>query len=449
MLRESLPKIITELPGPKSKAVIERRNKAIPSSIGCAAPFVIDRGEGAMIVDLDGNIIMDWVGGIGALNIGYSNEEVVKAVQDQAARYFHPQINTLHYSEYIELAELINDITPGDYKKRTAFFNSGSEAVDNAIKIARKFSGRTDIIAYSGCFHGRTFMAMTLTSGQVYKAGFMPLAPGVHRAEFPNTYRAEPGIPEEQLADFYLEKLRYMFVDYILPQKVAAVIIEPIQGEGGFIVPPIEYIKGLRKLCDEFKILLIADEVQTGYCRTGKMFATEYWEEAGVYPDILITAKAMGGGLPISAVTAREEIMESLTAGEIGGTYGGNPVACASSLKVIEILKRDDYASKAMAIGERCEAAFKDWFDKYKAIGTYRVSGAMVSLEFVKDRISKEPDPETANKILAECRIAGLVLKTAGSYNQIVRALMPLVVTDEQLKVGLEILENAIKAVTE
>ncbi len=447
MLRESLPKIITELPGPKSKEVIERRKKEIPSAVGCASPFVIKRGEGAMIEDLDGNIVMDWVGGIGALNIGYSNEDVVAAVKNQAERYFHPQINTIHYTEYVELAEKVNKLTPGTFKKRTAFFNSGSEAVDNAVKIARKFSGRTEIIAYSGSFHGRTYMAMTLTSGQIYKAGFMPLAPGVHRVEFPNEYRADDSIKVEDLADYYIEKLRYMFVDYISPEKVAAVIIEPIQGEGGFIKASIEYIKGLRRLCDQYGILLIADEVQTGYCRTGRVYATEYWADAGVYPDILITAKAMGGGLPISAVTARDEIMESLNPGEIGGTYGGNPVACASSLKVIEIMCRDNYAEKAVAIGEKCSRKFAQLMDKFEGIGTYRVIGAMVSLEFVKDRATKEPDPETASVIIANCQKRGLILKSAGSYNQIVRALMPLVVTDEQLEKGLEILEEAISTV--
>ncbi len=445
MIRDSLPKIITELPGPKSKEVIEKRKKAIPSSIGCASPFVIDKGEGAMVMDLDGNIIMDWVGGIGALNIGYSNEEVIEAVKAQAERYFHPQINTLHYAEYIDLAETLNTISPGSFRKRTAFFNSGSEAVDNAVKIARKYSGRTEIIAFSGAFHGRTFMSMTLTSGQIFKAGFMPLAPGVHRAEFPNEYRTDENVKTEDLPGYYLDKLKYMFVDYVDPKKVAAIIIEPIQGEGGFISAPIEYIKGLRSLCDQYGILLIADEVQTGYCRTGRLYATEYWADAGVYSDILITAKAMGGGLPISAVTARDEIMEALAPGEIGGTYGGNPLACASALKVIEILRRDDYAGKAMAIGEKCSAAFKDWYGKYESIGTYRVIGAMVSIEFVKDRKTKEPDPETANKILEICRSKGLILKSAGSYNQIVRALMPLVVTDEQIKAGLLILEEAIK----
>ena len=445
MLKNALPKLITELPGPKCKAVIEKREEAIPSAIACGNPFVVDKAEGCMVQDLDGNIIMDWVGGIGVMTIGHSNEEVIEAVETQIKRYFHPQINTFHYSEYIDLADRLNKLTPGDFKKRTAFFNSGSEAIDNAIKIARKASGKTDIIAFSGAFHGRTYMSMTLTSGQTYKANFAPLASGVHRVEFPNEYRTDASV--EDVTKYYIEKLEYMFVDYITPDCVAAIIIEPLQGEGGFIEPPAEYIKKLREICDKHDIILIADEIQTGYCRTGKMFATDYWAEYGVYPDMITTAKAVAAGLPLSAVTAREEIMQSLSVGEIGGTYGGNPVACAAALKVLDIMERDDYAGKAMKVGERCKKAFADWSNKYEIIGTTRVKGAMTSIEFVKDRSTKEPYTDVVKKILKECAYNGLICKAAGSYNQIVRMLMPVVVTDEQLETGLEILEKAIAKV--
>ncbi|MFH1154318.1 MAG: aspartate aminotransferase family protein [Pseudomonadota bacterium] len=447
MLKDSLPKLITELPGPLSRKVIDKRAQAIPSAIACSAPYAIDKAEGCMVQDLDGNIIMDWVGGIGVLNIGHGNPEVIEAVEKQIKRYFHPQINTFHYAEYGDLADRLNRLTPGDFKKRTAFFNCGSEAVDNGIKIARKYTKKTDIIAFSGAFHGRTFMSMTLTSGQVYKAAFAPLAPGVHRVEYPNEYRTDTHISRENLSEFYLEKLKYMFVDYISPNNVAAIIIEPLLGEGGFVDPPKEYIIGLKKICDEYNILLIADEIQTGYCRTGKMFATDYWEEYGVYPDIILTAKSLAAGLPLSAVTAREEIMQSLAVGEIGGTYGGNPVAIAAALKVIEILERDNYAHKALAIGDRCRNSFSEWAEKFDIIGTYRVKGAMTSVEFVKNRKSKEPYPEAVSMILKECANNGLIVKSAGSYNQIVRMLMPLVTNDEQLTVGLDIMENAIDKV--
>jgi len=447
MLKNSLPKLVTELPGPLSKKVIEKRAQAIPSSIACGSPYAIDKAEGCMVQDLDGNIIMDWVGGIGVMNIGHSNPEVIEAVEKQIRRYFHPQVNTFHYAEYVDLADKLNTITPGDFKKRTAFFNSGSEAVDNSIKIARKYTKKSDVIAFSGAFHGRTFMSMTLTSGQIFKAAFAPLAPGVHRAEFPNEYRTDSSISVENLAEYYLEKLEYMFVDYVGPNSVAAIIIEPLQGEGGFIEPPQEYIVGLRKICDKYNIVLIVDEIQTGYCRTGKMFATDYWAELGVFPDMILTAKSLAAGLPLSAVTAREEIMQALATGEIGGTYGGNPVAISAALKVIEIMERDDYAQKALDIGERCCRSFSEWVDKYDIIGTYRVKGAMTSIEFVKDRETKEPYPEAVNQILKECADNGLIVKSAGSYNQIVRMLMPLVTNSEQLTAGLGIMEKAIEKV--
>jgi len=444
MLINSLPKIVTELPGPKCKLVIEKRSTAIPSAVACSAPFVIDRAEGAMVQDLDGNIFMDWVAGISVLNIGHSNKEVIKAVQDQAERYFHPQINTIHYKEYIDLAETLNNITPGSFKKRTAFFNSGAEGIENAVKIARKYKRRTEIIAFSGGFHGRTYMAMTLTSGNTYRAAFTPLAPGVHRAEFPNEYRTNSNIAKENIVKHYIDQLEYMFVDYLSPESVAAILIEPIQGENGFIAPPAGYIKQLRQICDKHGILLIADEVQTGFCRTGKMFATEYWADEGVYADILVSAKSMAAGIPLSAVTGREEIMQSVQVGEIGGTYGGNPLACASALKVIEIMQRDNFADKAIRIGEKCLPRFAGWYEKYKSIGTYRGTGAMLSLEFVKDRITKEPDPKIAADIINYCKYKGLILKNAGSYNQTVRLLMPLVTTDEQISIGLDMIEEAI-----
>ncbi|MDW7662515.1 MAG: 4-aminobutyrate--2-oxoglutarate transaminase [Bacillota bacterium] len=445
MLRESLPQILTELPGPKSKEVIERRLKAIPSAISCATPCVIDRAEGAMVQDLDGNIFVDWVGGIGVLNIGHCHPEVVEAVKRQTERYFHPQINTIHYTEYIELAEKINDITPGDHKKRTAFFNSGAEAVENSIKIARKHTKRTEVIAFTGGFHGRTFMAMTLTSTvKPYKNGFAPLVPGVHRAPYPDTYRVNDSIPKEEVPDYCIKQLEKIFVDDVSPETVAAIIIEPVLGDGGFVIAPDEYIKKLRAICDKYNILLIADEIQTGYCRTGKLFATDYWADFGVYPDILITAKSMAGGLPISAVTGRDEIMEACASGELGGTYGGNPIACASALKVIEVLQRDDYAEKAVKIGEVCMKRFESWYDKYEFIGEFRGKGAMLALEIVEDRVSKKPDAERVNRIMTACKQNGLILKNAGPHGQVIRALMPLNITMEQLEAGLQILEKAL-----
>lgn len=450
MLKDSLPKIITELPGPKSKLVIEKRGTEIPSSIACATPCVIDRAEGAMVQDLDGNIFLDFVAGIGVLNIGHSNPEVIEAVQKQAERYFHPQINTFHYKEYVDLAEKLNTITPGDFKKRTAFFNSGSEAIDNVVKIARRYTKKPNVIAFTGAFHGRTYMAMTLTSSvKPYKQGFEPLNPGVYRVPYPYTYRAPEGVTGDKVSQYYLDQITDMFNDYLLPDTVAAIILEPIQGEGGFVVAPKEFVIALRELCTKHNILLIADEIQTGYCRTGKMFATDYWAEYGVYADLMTSAKSIAAGLPISAVTGREEIMEATLPGELGGTYGGNPLACASALKVLEIFERDNYAGKAMEMNKKLMSRFEKWYDQFDFIGEYRGVGAMAAIEFVKDRGTKEPNPELVNKIMAECKQKGLVVKNAGVYGQVIRFLAPLCITDAQLEAGLDILEDAMKKFTE
>ncbi len=446
MLRDALPKIITELPGPKSQVVINKRADAIPSAISCATPCVIDRAEGAMVQDLDGNIFLDFVGGIGVMNIGHSNPDVIAAVKKQADRYFHPQINTIHYREYIDLAAKLNEITPGSFKKRTAFFNSGSEAVDNSVKIARRYTKRANVVAFSGGFHGRTYMAMTLTSAATpYKKGFEPLVPGVYRAPYPYSYRTPDDIAEKDISAYYLKALTNIFDDYLAPETVAAIILEPVQGEGGFVCPQAEYVKGLRAICDQYGILLIADEIQSGYCRTGKMFATDYWAEYGVYPDLITSAKSLAAGIPISAITGRDEIMQAAASGEIGGTYGGNPLACAAALTVLDIMQKEDYAGKAIKIGNQCMERFREWYAKFDIIGEYRGLGAMIALEFVKARTTKEPNPDIVDKILAECKRNGLIVKNAGIYNQVIRLLMPLCITDTQLEAGLGILEKAIE----
>lgn len=447
MLKDQLPKIITELPGPKSLAAINRRSDAIPHSIPCTAPCVIDRAEGAAILDLDGNVFLDFVGGIGVMNIGHSHPEVISAVKEQAERYFHPQINTIHYEEYIALAEKLNDITPGSHKKRTAFFNSGSEAVDNAVKIARSATSRPNVIAFTGAFHGRTYMAMTLTAAaNPYQAEFAPLCPGVYRAPYPNAYHMTGNNDEQEASAIALKALGELLDETVMPSTVAAIIMEPVQGEAGFVRAPIGFVKGVREICDKHGILLIADEIQTGYCRTGRLFATSYWEDAGVYPDLITSAKSLAAGLPISAITGRDEIMQAPSLpGQLGGTYGGNPLACASALKVIEVMERDDFAGKAMRIGEKTVPHFEKWQGEFDAVGTWRCTGAMLSVEFVKNRSTKEADGALAGKIIGICKENGLILKNAGIYGQIIRMLMPLCITDGQLEAGLQIIEHAIE----
>ncbi len=441
-------KITTPLPGPKSKELIELRKKNVPEGVSYGAPIFIKRGQGALFEDVDGNVLMDFAGGIGVLNIGYSQPEVVEVVKEQAEKFFHTSANVIQYEQYVKLAEKLNQLVPGNFPKKTMFINSGGEAVENAIKIARKYTKRPEVVVFSGAFHGRTLLTMTMTSKvKPYKFGFGPFAPGIHRAEFPYVYRRPAGVSEEEAINYYIEKINTFFLEYVSPDDVAAIILEPVQGEAGFVVPPKEYVKELRRICDENGILLIADEVQTGYCRTGKMFATNYWEEFGVYPDIVTSAKSIAAGLPLSAVTARAEIMDAPQVGGIGGTYGGNPLAAAAALKVIEIMERDDLAGRANHIAEISMKRFNEMKEKYDIIGDVRGLGAMMAIEFVKDRNTKEPAKEEVGKILQECWKNGLIVLSAGIRGNNIRFLMPLVITDEQLNAGLDILDNAIAKV--
>lgn len=448
-LRSSLPQLKTAIPGPKSQELMKLRKDNVPEGVFYGIQAFIKRGEGAMIEDVDGNFLLDFAGGIGVLNIGYSNEEVVSAVKEQCEKFFHSSINVIQYEKYIYLAKKLNEILPGDFKKKTMFVNSGSEANENAIKLAHRYTGRSEVITFTGAFHGRTALTMGLTSKvKPYKYGFGPFPAGIHRAEYPYIYRRPEGISEEDATAYFINQLHKLFLEDVSPDEVAAVIIEPVQGEGGFVQAPIEFVKALRKICDENGILLICDEVQTGYGRTGRMFACEYWADAGVYPDIITTAKSIAAGMPLSTVTAREEIMESSQVGGIGGTYAGNPVAVAAALKVIEIMEREDFASKAAHIGGIAADRLAAMKEKYAIIGDIRALGAMVAVEFVKDRKTKEPAKEMTKAIVEHCNKKGLIILDSGIRGNNIRMLMPLVITDEQLKAGLDILEEAVKEVS-
>jgi 4-aminobutyrate aminotransferase/(S)-3-amino-2-methylpropionate transaminase len=448
MLSQALPRITTQcLPGPKAKALIERRNKAIPSAIRCAYPVVIHRGEGAMLEDVDGNLFLDWIGGVGVLNLGYSQPEVVAAVKEQADRYFHGMFNIVTHEGYVALAEKLASVAPvlGD-KKRAFFANSGAEANENAVKVAKAYTKRPNIIVFSGAFHGRTMLTMSMTSKKAYANGMGPFPDGVYRAKFPNYYRNPQGLPEDAALDYYMECLKNVFEEASSAEHVAAIVVEPLQGEGGFIPAPIEWVKAVRKLCDEHGILLIADEVQTGFCRTGKLFASEYWKEAGAEPDILVTAKSIAAGIPLSAIVAREEIMEAVPAGVIGGTYCGNPLACAAALKVIEIMERDHLADRSAEIGRVVTERFRQWMEKYPVIGDVRGLGGMIGLEFVRDQKSKEPNAQFVNDLVQEAVKRGLMIESAGTYHNVIRFLAPLTMTDAQMHAGLDIMEASIQA---
>ncbi len=446
MLKDELPKIVTDaVPGPKAAAVLARRAKAIPSAIRTIYPVVMDKAQGAIIQDVDGNKFLDFIGGVGVLNIGHCHPEVVEAVKAQADKYFHGMFNVVTHEGYIALAEKLNTIVPvkGDVK-RTYFANSGAEANENAIKLAKAYTKRPNVIVFSGAFHGRTLLTMSMTAKKAYALGQGPFPDGIYRAEFPYLYRKPEGMPEDKAIEFYVSKLEEVFRDAAPADSVAAIVVEPLQGEGGFIPVPIEWIKEIRKICDKYGILLIADEVQTGFCRTGRFFATEYWKDAGVQPDIISMAKSIAAGVPLAAITAREEIAESVPGGVIGGTFGGNALACAAALKTIEIMERDNLAKRSADIGAKVVARYKSWADKFDVVGDIRGLGGMVGIEFIKDQASKAPATDLVNTLIKDMAAHGLLVENAGTYGNVIRFLAPLVITDEQLEAGLDIFEAAL-----
>ena len=446
-LRIALPKIVTkQVPGPKSKELLDRRDAAIPQALcGKTYPICISKGSGAMFEDLDGNRFLDWVGGVGVLNIGYSNPEVIEAVKEQAEKYFHTIFNVYVHDGYVTLAERLNEIMPckGEIKK-TYFANSGAECDENAIKIAKAYTKRSGVICFTGAFHGRTNLTMALTAKKVYAVGMGPFPAGIFRAPYPYLYRAPKGYTEKEAVQYYIDELNRIFDEGAPASEIACMIVEPFQGEGGFIPAPIEWVKAVRKICDDNGILMIADEVQCGNCRTGRYYASEYWAEAGAAPDIITTAKSLGAGLPISAITARKEIMDAAPAGTIGGTFCGNPVACASALAVMDIMKRDDYAAKARHIGEVVTARYNELKDKYDVIGDVRGLGAMIGLELVEDRETKEPATKIASALIHNAMQKGLLLESCGTASNVIRFLAPLTMTDEQMESGLKIFEEAL-----
>jgi len=440
------PEVRTKIPGPKAERLLKIKNEFVPKGVFNTVPTFIKRGEGAVIEDIDGNILLDFAGGIGVLNIGYSHPEVVEVVKKQAEKFFHSSINVVLNEPYIQLAKKLCEITPGNFRKKTMFVNSGAEAVENAIKIARRYTKKTDIISFEGAFHGRSLLTMALTSKvKPYSFGFGPFAPGIHKIPFAYCYRCSYGLERSSCNLRCAERLNEIFSSVVSAEDVAAVTLEPIQGESGFIVPPDEFVNRLKEICEKNNILLIADEIQSGFCRTGRMFASEYWDVA---PDIIITAKSVAGGLPLSAVTARVEIFDSVLTGGIGGTFNGNPLSCEAGLKVIEIMERDNFAEKAQKIGEIIRARFNAMAEKYPIIGDVRGRGAMMAFELVKDRKSKELAKEETKAVIKEAYKNGLILLSAGLYSNVIRILVPLVVTEEQLNAGLNIIEKAVEKVS-
>ncbi|MGI8649617.1 MAG: 4-aminobutyrate--2-oxoglutarate transaminase [Rubrobacter sp.] len=429
--------IKTEIPGPKSRELQERRRKAVSAGLGTAIPVWAAKAAGALVTDVDGNVFLDFGGGIGVLNAGHNHPKVVETVREQAEKLIHTCFYATQYEPYLELAEKLNEMVPGDFEKRSFLVNSGAEAVENAVKIARAYTGKPGVLAFENAFHGRTLLAATLTGkANPYKQSFGPLAPEVHRVPAPYPYRR----PSEDWLESFKRSLSSIDVT-----MVGCVVVEPVQGEGGFLPWPKGDLEKLASWCREMEIVLIVDEVQSGFGRTGKMLAIEHY---GVEPDIVTTAKSMGGGMPISGVTGRAEIMDAVHVGGIGTTYGGNPVACAAALAVIEAYEEDNLLERAERLGERLLARLKEiQHANSDFVGDARGLGPMAGLEFVTDSASKTPDPEGTKKVIERALQEGLMLLTAGSYGNVIRTLMPLVITDEQLDEGLAILARAVSEV--
>ncbi len=431
-----------------TEQLAERRNRNVPRGVGNLNPLFIAKAEGALLTDVDGREYIDFAGGIGVNNVGHRHPKVLAAIQEQLQAYVHPCFHVMMYAPYIELAERLNQIVPCRGEKKTMFANSGAEAVENAVKIARYHTRRTGVICFDNAFHGRTLLTMTLTSKvRPYKLHLGALAPGIFRAHFPYCYRCPWGLsyPSCQVAcgEQYFEE--DFFKHQVDPEEVAAIILEPIQGEGGFITPPREYLGQIRRVCDRHGILLIVDEVQTGFGRTGKLFALDHF---GVEADIITSAKSLAGGLPLGAITGTAAIMDSVHPGGLGGTYGGNPLACRAALAVLEIIEEEKLLQRSEDLGRRVRAELMDLYSKYQIIGEVRGLGAMLAIELVEDRASKKPAADEAKKLTAFCREHGLIILDCGTLGNNIRTLMPLTITLEQLAKGLRILEDGLKHIS-
>jgi 4-aminobutyrate aminotransferase/(S)-3-amino-2-methylpropionate transaminase len=430
--------LATAIPGPKSQELIARRKEAVSAGLGMAIPAIIERGEGAILQDVDGNRIIDLGAGIGVVNVGNAAPRVVARVVEAVQAFTHTNFTTAPYMGYIEVCEALNRLTPGTHKKKSILQNSGAEAVENAIKIARHATKRPAIIVFEHAYHGRTNLTMALTAKNVpYKEGFGPFANEIYRMPMPYPFHYEGNLAT--MAQDYLDIVTSKIEKEVGAHNVAAILIEPIQGEGGFIVPPKGFLPGLSKFASEHGIVFIADEVQTGFARTGNMFACE---DEGVVPDMIVTAKGIAGGLPLAAVTARAEVMDSSHVGGLGGTYGGNPIACAAALGAIETIEEEKLVERARHIGKILNESLTALAKKYPIIGEVRGRGAMQAIELVEAG-TKNPNSAALAAVIKYCQSKGVLILTAGTYGNVIRFLPPIVISDELLKDALGVLEEA------
>jgi 4-aminobutyrate aminotransferase/(S)-3-amino-2-methylpropionate transaminase len=414
-----------------NEELLKLRSDFISGGVGSVTTQFVESARGAILCDVDGNEYIDFAGGIAVMNIGHSHPRVVAAIKAQAEKLTHTCFMVNPYETAVRLAKKLCQITPGDFPKKAAFLNSGAEAVENAVKIARYYTGRPAILVFDNAYHGRTLLTMTMTSKvKPYKWKFGPFAPEVYRMPFGDAVGPD--------------KLKDVFIKQVDPESLAAVVAEPVQGEGGFIAPPPGYFQELVKICHDNGILFVADEIQSGMGRTGKMFAIEHW---GVEPDLVVVAKSLAAGMPLAAVVGKAAIMDSVHAWGLGGTYGGNPVACAAALAVLDVFEEEDMLARAVALGEKLKTRFEKWQRDFSLIGEIRGLGAMLGLEFVKGP-DKEPAADEAKQLAAYCLDKGLLILVCGSYGNVVRVLAPFVITDEQLEKGLAILEAGLKEIS-
>ncbi len=428
----------TEVPGPRSREILERKAQAIADPLSIYLPVVIAEGRGATLTDVDGNTFIDFSGGVGCLNVGHSHPKVVAAAQEQLARFSHTDFTIVPYEVYVTLAERLLALTPISGPTKAAFFNAGTEAVENAVKFARAYTKRSAVIAFEGGFHGRTLLSLSLTSKtHPYKAGLGPFSPSIYRVPFPNGYRG----PHAKTA---LAALERALVTQVAAEEVAAIVIEPVQGEGGFLPAGQEFMEGVRRVCDDNGIVLVVDEIQTGFARTGRMFSIEHY---GVEADLITVAKSIAAGLPLSGVLGRAEIMDAPGDSAIGGTYVGNPVAQAAALAVLDVIEEEGLIARAETLGETIRARMTAWQERFEQIGDVRGLGAMLAIELVHDRPSKDPAPELASAVVEQAAAAGLLLLKAGIYSNCIRVLLPLVTSEAELDEALGVWEQALEAV--
>jgi len=440
-------RINTLIPGPKSKALSARRAQAVPRGLSHGTPIYVAKAEDAWLEDVDGNRYIDFAGGIGCANAGHRQQPVVEAIRAQLDKYLHTCVQVTPYEGYIRLAERMNEVTPGKFPKKTLFVNSGAEAVENAVKIARAYTKRPAIIAFEDAFHGRTMMTLALTSKtHPYKAGFAPFPGEVYRIPFAYCYRCSYNLKYPSCDLYCARHLEDTFKRVVANEEVAAVIAEPVLGEGGFVAPPPDYFKVLIELCHKHGVLFIADEVQSGFGRTGALFASERF---GIEPDILVTAKSLGGGLPLAAITGRAEIMDAPGPGGLGGTFAGNPLSCAAALATLDLFENTNLRTRANELGDRFQRRAREWQRRWSIVGDVRGLGGMQAIELVKSQETKTPAADETKQITQYCYEHGLITITAGSYSNVIRVLVPLVATNEQMDEGLDVLESALAAVCE